>query len=48
VDLDDFAILSAQWLGTPGSPSADIALPHNNIVDLEDLILMAEHWLVSE
>lgn len=47
VDMADLAILVGQWLRTPGSPSADIALSDNS-VDLRDLALMAEDWLVNQ
>jgi hypothetical protein len=46
VDFKDFAYLSDQWFGTPCVPSADIApLGGDDMVDILDLILFAEHWL---
>ncbi len=49
VDANDFAILSAQWLGVPGTPSADIApAGGDGIVDMLDLLVLIENWLVSE
>ena len=47
INLKDFAILSAQWQGAPSGPfSADI-VPNegDGIVDLQDFIMFAEHWL---
>jgi mannan endo-1,4-beta-mannosidase len=48
VDLEDFAILAAQWLSTPGDPSADIA-PRilDDDVNSEDIFLFLENWLSS-
>jgi len=47
VDLIDFAILYSQWLDTPGIPSADIAPPGgDNFVDMQDLLVLAENWLL--
>jgi len=46
VNLLDFAILSQQWYDVPGEPSADIALPLDNYVGIEDLLYLAENWLV--
>jgi hypothetical protein len=49
VDLDDFAVLAAQWLGVPAAPSADIAPPGGDgQVNLPDLLLMADNWLFAE
>ncbi len=48
VDLGDFVILASQWQNAPGTPSADIALPANDFVDLDDLRVMAQHWLVEQ
>ena len=46
VDMVDFAILASQWQQTPGTPSADIApLGGNGIVDIDDLVLLAQSWL---
>jgi hypothetical protein len=49
VDLADFAIVESQWLGVPGTPSADIAPePLDNLVNLTDLAVVAAYWLESE
>jgi hypothetical protein len=50
VDWNDFAVLAAQWLGVPGTPSADIAPPPDGdgVVDLLDLLMLAEYWLYSD
>ncbi len=46
VDLEDFSILSSQWLREPAEPSADAAPQGgDNWVDLQDLIALAENWL---
>ena len=48
VDLDDFAVLAAQWLSAPAVPSADIAPPNGDgIVDGLDLLIMIENWLME-
>ncbi|HDS85216.1 MAG TPA: carbohydrate-binding protein [Phycisphaerales bacterium] len=48
VDVADFAVLAAQWLGAPGVPSADIAPPGGDgVVDLLDLLFLAENWLTE-
>ncbi|MEJ5259474.1 MAG: glycosyl hydrolase [Anaerohalosphaeraceae bacterium] len=47
VDLEDFSILSSQWLGEPGDPSADTApAGGDGWVDLEDLADLADNWLI--
>ncbi len=49
VELDDFAILAAQWQGTAAIPSADIApAGGDGTVDLLDMLVMAENWLSEE
>ncbi len=48
VDLEDFTILASQWQSTPGTPSADIALPADDFVDIADLLVLAQNWLVNE
>lgn len=46
IDLEDFAVLTAQWLDSPGAPSADIAPPGGDgIVDINDLALLVYSWL---
>ena len=47
VDMSDFAVLAGQWLSTPGSPSADIAEPLDNFVDIADLAVFCDNWLVG-
>jgi hypothetical protein len=43
VDFEDFARFAGQWLlGDTGLP-AD--LNHNGIVDLDDLVILADYWL---
>lgn len=48
VDFADFDILGGQWLGVPGSPSADIApeIP-DGFVDGLDLAVFAKGWLAG-
>ena len=49
VDMEDFMILSSQWKGTPGTPSADIApAGGDGIVDSLDLMVLIENWLSAE
>jgi hypothetical protein len=49
VNFVDFAVLGGQWRQEPGLPSADIAPPEGDgAVDLEDLYLMAQEWLIEE
>jgi arabinogalactan endo-1,4-beta-galactosidase len=50
VDFEDVGILTEQWLQQPGTPSADIAPPHNgdDMVDFLDFALLASHWLERE
>ena len=49
VDLVDFAMLSTAWLSTPSHAGwnrrCDISKPADNIVDINDLIVMAQCWL---
>jgi alpha-tubulin suppressor-like RCC1 family protein len=47
VDYEDLGKLAAQWLQTPGIPSADIAPPPDGdgVVDFQDFAEMANHWL---
>lgn len=49
VELDDFAVLAAQWMDVPGTPSADIAPPPygDGVVDLMDFLFLAENWLME-
>ena len=49
VDMDDAAILAAQWLSAPGQPSADIAPPGGDAaVDSLDLLMLAENWMAND
>jgi hypothetical protein len=46
VDLADYAVLAAQWLSAPGTPSADIEpLYGDGIVDEFDLSFLCRYWL---
>jgi hypothetical protein len=45
VNLEDFTVMSQQWDAASGTPSADIALPLDNYVGIEDLMYLAENWL---
>ena len=48
VDMEDFAILSSQWLDVPSAPSADIApAGGDNFVDMQDLRVLAADWLAG-
>jgi hypothetical protein len=46
VDIDDLIILTNQWLQPPGEPSADLVPDENNIVNLLDLAVFSENWLL--
>jgi hypothetical protein len=47
VDMQDFSILSSQWLSEPNEPSADTApAGGDGWVDLEDLADLADNWLI--
>jgi hypothetical protein len=49
VDMEDFSVLSSQWLGEPNEPSADIApAGGDGWVDLLDLAELAENWLIMQ
>lgn len=45
VNLEDLAVMSAQWDTIPGNPSADIAEPLDDYVGVEDLMYLAEKWM---
>ncbi len=46
VEFADFAVLANQWLRPPGYPPADIAPESgDNIVDVNDLKALTDHWL---
>jgi beta-lactam-binding protein with PASTA domain len=45
VNLEDLALMSAQWNTTPGTPPADIAKPLDNYVGIEDLMYLADNWM---
>jgi len=52
IDLKDFAVLTSQWMDSPGVPSADIAplgsddfSTGDGIIDSLDLQLLCENWL---
>lgn len=44
VNIVDLAILAQQWLKSPSEPSADIALPHDNMVNFLDFAVLADNW----
>ncbi len=46
VDFVDLNILTSQWLGTPGNPSADIV--RDNEVNFLDFTALAQNWGVDE
>jgi len=49
VDLEDFSILSGQWLREPNEVSADIApTGGDGWVDLADLAELADNWLIVQ
>ncbi|HOQ04309.1 MAG TPA: DUF5010 C-terminal domain-containing protein [Anaerohalosphaeraceae bacterium] len=49
VDLEDFSILSGQWLREPNEVSADIApTGGDGWVDLADLAELADNWLILQ
>jgi hypothetical protein len=49
IDMNDFSILAAQWMGTPGLPSADIApLGGDGSIDMSDILMLAENWLMAD
>jgi hypothetical protein len=46
VDEVDLAIMASQWLGAPGTPSADMCPPSGDgVVDMLDLAVLANDWL---
>jgi len=45
VNINDIAIMANQWMQAPGSPSADIAVPADNIVNLLDFAILASYYL---
>ncbi len=48
VNLVDLAIVSYQWQGVPGDPSADIAPPGGDgAVNSDDLLVVAGNWLAG-
>jgi hypothetical protein len=49
VNIDDFELLAAQWLSTPGVPSADIAPPGGDgVVNFLDLMVLVDNWLIVQ
>ena len=50
VDMLDLGLFGQLWLTTPASPDwnqkADLA-PPNDIINIDDLLILAEHWLMS-
>ena len=51
VDFYDFAILAAAWLTADGqtawNPDCDIAVPVNEIIDMQDVSVFADNWLAG-
>ncbi len=47
VSFGDLKIMASQWLQAPDTPSADIAIPVDGIVNFLDLAVLADHWLVT-
>ncbi len=49
VDLQDYAIFAAAWRSQQGQSSwddsCDISLPADNVIDVRDLAVLADHWL---
>ncbi|MHC4633054.1 MAG: LamG-like jellyroll fold domain-containing protein, partial [Planctomycetota bacterium] len=49
LDFYDFSILASAWLSKPGdenwNPLCDISIPHDNIINEQDLGVLAAHWL---
>ena len=46
VGVLDLDIMASQWLGVPGTPSADIApSPTDGQVNFLDYVVLAELWL---
>ncbi len=45
VDIEDLAVLAAEWLNTGGSFQADI--DRNQTVELNDFSIFAENWLTG-
>ena len=49
VDFFDFAIMSSQWDGPGGVPSADIVpVGGNGVVNIDDLCKLGMYWLWPE
>ena len=52
VDFYDFAILAQSWLTIEGQPNynpvCDISVPHNGIIDENDLARFCDYWLWQE
>ena len=51
VDFIDYAIFAAAWLSEPGqdnwNPACDISNPADNIINIFDLDVFCDYWLVS-
>ncbi len=52
VDFYDFAIFAQAWLTSSGQPNynpvCDISVPHNGIIDANDLARFCDYWLWQE
>ena len=50
VDFQDYSALSAAWLTSEGAPgwngACDIAKPADGVIDANDLMVLADNWLV--
>lgn len=51
VNSDDLLALALAWLSTPASghwdPACDLALPPDEVINLRDFAVYAEHWLIG-
>ena len=47
VNFEDFAALASQWMIAESEDSSGITISNDNTVDLNDLQIMAEYWLVG-
>jgi len=51
VGFKDFAILANAWQSTTGGldwdPTCDISAPADGVIDIQDLVILCENWLVD-
>jgi hypothetical protein len=49
IEGKDFALLGSAWRSEPGdprwNPDFDIGIPADNVIDMRDLAVLADHWL---